>query len=75
MFLYSAYQQYTNKDIIEFLQKQGLEVKEERGNRIFPCTDNALSGISEKLCHSLQVKVLYLGNYIHQFYFSAALSG
>ena len=29
-FLYSCYQQYTNKDIIEFLRKQGLEVKEER---------------------------------------------
>ncbi len=41
MFLYSAFQKYTNKDIIEFLRKQGLEVKEERGNRIFPVTDKS----------------------------------
>ena len=42
MFLYSAYQQYTNKDIIQFLKKQGLDVKEERGNRKFPVTDKSI---------------------------------
>ena len=41
-FLYSAFQNYTNTDIIEFLKKQGLEVKEERGNRIFPITDKSI---------------------------------
>ena len=41
MFLYSAYKNYTNKDIIEFLEKQGLKVKKERGNRIFPVTDKS----------------------------------
>ena len=41
-FLYSAFQNYTNKDIIEFLKRQGLEVKEERGNRVFPVTDKSI---------------------------------
>ena len=41
-FLYSAFQNYTNVDIIEFLKRQGLEVKEERGNRIFPVTDKSI---------------------------------
>ena len=41
-FLYSAFQNYTNKDIIEFLKRQGLEVKEERGKRIFPVTDKSI---------------------------------
>ena len=41
MFLYSVYKNYTNTDIIDFLKKQGLEVKEERGNRIFPITDKS----------------------------------
>ena len=41
-FLYSAFQNFTNTDIIEFLKKQGLEVKEERGNRIFPVTDKSI---------------------------------
>ena len=41
MFLYSCYQKYTNQDIIKFLKEEGLEVKEERGNRIFPVTDKS----------------------------------
>jgi len=40
-FLFSCYQSFTNKDIIEFLKEEGLEVKEERGNRIFPITDHS----------------------------------
>ena len=41
-FLYSCFQNFTNQDIIRFLKEQGLEVKEERGNRIFPVTDKSL---------------------------------
>ena len=41
MFLYSCFQKFTNQDIIRFLKDQGLEVKEERGNRIFPVTDKS----------------------------------
>ena len=41
-FLYSAFQNYTNIDIIDFLKRQGLDVKEERGNRIFPVTDKSI---------------------------------
>ena len=41
MFLHSCYQNYTNQDIIRFLEEQGLKVKEERGNRIFPVTDKS----------------------------------
>ena len=40
-FLYSAFQNFTNKDIIELLKQEGLDVKVERGNRIFPVTDKA----------------------------------
>ena len=40
-FLYSCYQKFTNEDIIKFLESEGLKVKEERGNRIFPITDKS----------------------------------
>ena len=40
-FLYSAFQNYTNQDIIELIESNGIKVKEERGNRIFPVTDKA----------------------------------
>ena len=40
-FLFSAFKNFTNQDIINFLKDEGLEVKEERGNRIFPVTDKS----------------------------------
>jgi hypothetical protein len=40
-FLYSAFENFTNLDIIELLKSEGVKVKEERGNRIFPVSDNA----------------------------------
>ena len=55
MFLYSAYQQYTNKDIIHFLKQQGLEIKEERGNRIFPVTDKSVDVLK---CFTKKIKEL-----------------
>ena len=59
-FLYSAFQNYTNKDIIEFLKKQGLEVKEERGNRIFPVTDKSIDVLKcfENKINELKIKKL-----------------
>jgi len=42
-FLFSCFQEFTNQDIIDLLKKHGLEVKQERGNRIFPVTDRAQS--------------------------------
>ncbi len=61
MFLYSCYQNFTNQDIIEFLKQQGLEVKEERGNRIFPITDKSqdvLKCFTKKL-KELNVQIYY----------------
>ncbi|MBO4293637.1 MAG: NAD(P)/FAD-dependent oxidoreductase [Clostridia bacterium] len=60
MFLYSSFNNYTNQDIISFLEKQGLKVKEERGNRIFPVTDSArdvLNCFIKKL-NELKVKIM-----------------
>lgn len=41
-FLYSCFQNYTNEDIIDLMKQQGVEVKEERGNRIFPASDRSI---------------------------------
>lgn len=35
-FLYSAFSQFSNKDMIEFLNVNGLETASEQGDRIFP---------------------------------------
>ena len=61
MFLHSAFQQFTNKDIIHFLKQQGLNVKEERGNRIFPVTDKSIDVLAcfTKKIKELNIKVQY----------------
>ena len=41
-FLYSAFKNFSNEDIIQFLREKGVKVKEERGNRIFPASDKSL---------------------------------
>ena len=58
-FLYSAFQNFTNADIIEFLRKQGLEVKEERGNRIFPVTDKSIDVLNCFLKRINELKIQY----------------
>ena len=40
-FLYSAFKNYDNEDIIKLLKEEGVKVKEERGNRIFPLSDKS----------------------------------
>lgn len=61
MFLYSVYKQFTNQDIIELLREEGLEVKEERGNRIFPVTDKSIDVLKcfTKRIKKLNIKVEY----------------
>lgn len=61
MFLYSCYKQFTNQDMIRFLKEEGLEVKEERGNRIFPVTDKSLDVLKcfTKKIKDLPIKVKY----------------
>lgn len=41
-FLYSAFKNFTNQDIITLLKENNVNVKEERGNRIFPLSDKSL---------------------------------
>ncbi len=40
-FLYSSFQNFTNLDIVNLLESNGVKLKEERGNRYFPVSDRA----------------------------------
>jgi hypothetical protein len=40
-FFFSPLSQFSAKDTIEFFEKNGVETKTERGNRVFPKSDNA----------------------------------
>ncbi len=59
-FMYSAFQNFTNEDIVNLLKEEGLDTKIERGNRIFPVTDNAQSVIDalSRRLKKLNVKII-----------------
>lgn len=52
-FLYSAYQQFTNEDLLDRLHEWGLATKEERGGRVFPQSDSAIE-VRKLLYHKLR---------------------
>lgn len=56
-FLYSAFDNFNNNDIIKLLKEEGLDVKEERGNRIFPVTDNARDVLNALLRKMKKLKI------------------
>lgn len=40
-FLYSTFHKFSNHDIVDFFENNNLQTKVERGNRVFPISDNA----------------------------------
>ncbi len=40
-FLYSAFYLFSNTAVMEFLEKNGVRLKTERGNRVFPASDKS----------------------------------
>lgn len=45
-FLYSAFYGFSSRDMKAFLEKRGLRLKTERGNRVFPVSDHSSDVIS-----------------------------
>ena len=41
-FLYGAFSRFMPSDVIDFFENRGVELKTERGNRVFPVSDNAV---------------------------------
>ncbi len=40
-FLYGAFSRFMPADVMDFFESRGVELKTERGNRVFPVSDNA----------------------------------
>lgn len=59
-FLYSALNRLSPADTIAFFESHGLPLKTERGNRVFPVSDNAndVAGTLSRLCERAGVKIL-----------------
>ena len=60
-FLYGAFNSFSNKDIIEMFENEGVKTKEERGGRIFPISDKAQDVLDAmlKILKKLNVKIIY----------------
>ena len=52
-FLYGAFNNFTNKDIVQLLEKEGVKTKVERGERVFPVSDKA-QDVLDALLHILK---------------------
>ena len=60
-FLYSALNAFSPADAMDYFQTLGLELKTERGNRVFPVSDNAhdVARVLEAEMHRCGVQVLH----------------
>ena len=60
-FLYSAFQNFSNQDIIKMLENEGVKTKVERGNRVFPVSDKSIDVLNALLniLKKLNVKIVY----------------
>ena len=58
-FLYSALQSFDNQDVMRFFQEHGVEIKVERGQRVFPVSDKAQDAVDAMYMylHELGVKI------------------
>lgn len=58
-FLYSAFYSYTNDQVVDFFEENGLRTKVERGNRVFPMSDHSSDVIATltKALKSVNVEV------------------
>lgn len=52
-FLYSAFSSLSAYDVMDFFESEGLSLKTERGNRVFP-SSNLSRDVVEVLCHRVQ---------------------
>ena len=58
-FLYSSFARFSNEDMIHFLEKAGLKLKTERGQRVFPVSDKSVDVIDtlKRECRKKGVRV------------------
>lgn len=61
-FLYSSFYGFTNKDIMDLLERNGCPLKVERGNRVFPVSDKSSDVIA-----ALARQMKELGVHVHLY--------
>lgn len=60
-FMYSSFTKFDNKDVVHFFEDLGVNMKEERGARIFPqsdCAEDIVSALTQEM-KKYSIQVLY----------------
>lgn len=60
-FMYSAFYNFSNEDVVKFFEQAGCETKVERGNRVFPVSDHSsdvIKALADEM-KRLSVKVMF----------------
>ena len=60
-FLYRAFSEFFNEDLVGFFESYGVKTKVERGGRIFPANDKSeeVLGALQKFLKETEVKIFY----------------
>lgn len=60
-FLYSSFSRFSNWDMMDYLEKEGLKIKTERGQRVFPQSDRSGDVIDtlKRACKKAKVDIRY----------------
>lgn len=60
-FLYRAFTEFSNHDLVRFFNDQGVATKEERGGRIFPASDKAVDVVKalERYMNTHSVSIMF----------------
>lgn len=76
-FLHSALNTFSNRDLIRFMEKQGVPTKVERGNRVFPVSDRAEDVVRalEKYVRESGVRVVYDAAAVQLDYSDSGMKG
>lgn len=59
-FLFSAFKEFSNRDLLKFFHDLGLNTKVEAGNRVFPASDQALAVVRVLTEHAREAGVKIL---------------
>ncbi|MBU2542069.1 NAD(P)/FAD-dependent oxidoreductase [Patescibacteria group bacterium] len=60
-FLFSTFHKFGSKEIIDFFESRGVELKIERGGRVFPVSDDAkdIVGVMKKFLRDNNVEIMF----------------
>ena len=61
-FLYSAFNNFSSADTMQFFQSAGVPLKTERGNRVFPVSDKSVDIVDALVCKAKESGVKFVFN-------------